>query len=32
MRSYTDYMADLRDRFEWADLDQRTFDAVRRTP
>ena len=31
MRSYTDYMADLRDRFEWADLDQQTFEGVRRT-
>jgi hypothetical protein len=31
MRSYTDYMADLRDRFEWADLDQHTFEGVRRT-
>ncbi len=31
MRSYTDYLADLRDRFEWADLDQQTFEGLRRT-
>ena len=30
--TYVGYLADLRDRFEWADLDEQTYEALRTTP
>jgi hypothetical protein len=29
--TYVHYLADLRDRFEWADLDELTYDPLRRS-
>jgi hypothetical protein len=29
VETYIGYLADLRDRFEWADLDEKTYDALR---
>jgi cation diffusion facilitator CzcD-associated flavoprotein CzcO len=30
--TYVRYLADLRDRFEWADLDEQTYEPLRRAP
>jgi hypothetical protein len=29
--TYVHHLADLRDRFEWADLDEQTYEALRTT-